>query len=330
MRRREFITFLGGMAVACPLAARAQQPERMRRIGWNAIGADDGGPERSQRLGAFKQGLAALGWVAGRNLVFEERWSNSDVTQHRKNAAELAALRPDLIFAVNSPDLAAMRRATGIIPIVFASVADPVGQGFVSSLAQPGGNITGFAGAEFAIASKILELLKRLAPNVRRVAIIYDPVNSATTGYVAESEAVAAALGVEVLKTPVHNAADIERAINDLARAPNPGLVVLPSLAASLGRDVIVSLAARHRMPSVYFSRIYVESGGLASYGWDDLDLSRRAASYADRILKGEKPANLPVQLPTRFTLVVNLKAAKDIGLTLSPDVLALADELIE
>jgi putative ABC transport system substrate-binding protein len=320
---------LVGGAAAWPLAAEAQQRERVRRIGWLGASSEGPGPQQD-RLNAFKRTLAQLGWIEGGNLAFDERWANNEPARLPSLAADLVALRTDLIFVSNSQTLSAARRATGIIPIIFSVVADPVGQGFVSSLAQPGGNITGFAGSEFALATKNLELLKKIAPSVTRVSFMYDPAQPAVTGTLGEIEAVTATLGVEVSKMPVRNAGDIERSIDALALASNSGLFVLPGSATVSQRELIVALAARHRLPAVYSQRYFAVSGGLASYGTDDLDLTRRAASYADRILKGEKPADLPVQLPTKFELVLNLKTAKAMGLTLPPEVLALADEVIE
>jgi len=328
IRRREFIAGLGG-AAAWPLAAKAQQRERTRRIGWLSTSSADPGPY-PDRLTAFKRGLADLGWIEGSNLVFDERWANDDPARLRPQAAELVARRPDVIFVASSAALAAMRRATGIIPIVFSVVADPVGQGFVSSLAQPGGNITGFAGNEFVLRTKLLELLKKIAPGVARVAFVFDPAHPAATGILAEIAAAAPSLGLEVVRTPVRNAEEIERSINALAHEPNNGLLVAAGAATALHRKLIADLAARHRLPAVYSDRYFVASGGLASYASDALDLCRRAASYTDRILKGEKPANLPVQLPTKFQLVLNLKTAKAMDLVLSPEVHALADEIIE
>jgi putative ABC transport system substrate-binding protein len=332
MQRRDFITLLGGAAAIWPMVARAQQDGRVRRIGFLATGArDDAGGPSQRRLGAFRRGLANnLGWIEGRNLVIDERWPGTNPEHLRAAAAEIAGLRPDVIFVSNSSALAAIRRTTGTIPIVFAVVADPVGQGFVSSLAQPGGNITGFAAYEFALATKVLELLKKMAPGVTRVAVVYDPVQPSSTGTLAELEAVAASLGVQLSKASVRNANEIERAIDALAREPNGGLYVQASPATALHRELVVALAARHRLPAVYSLRYFAASGGLASYGVDDADLSRLAASYVDRILKGEKPADLPVQLPTKFEFVINLKTAKAMGLVLSPEVLALADEVIE
>jgi putative ABC transport system substrate-binding protein len=284
------------------------------------------------RLNAFKRGLAALGWIEGRNLAFEGRWANNDAARLRAQAEELAALRPELIFVTGSETLAAIRRTTGIVPIIFALVFDPVGQGFVSSLAQPGGNITGFAASEFAIATKSLELLKKIAPGVTRVAFAYDPEQPTAAGTFAEIETAAAVLGVKVSKLPARNSKDIEESVNALARAPGGGLFVLASTATLLHLEMITALAMRHHLPAINSGagRHFVTGGGLASYGTDDLDICRRAASYADRILKGEKPADLPVQLPTKFELVLNLKTAKAIGLVLSPEVLVLADEVIE
>jgi putative ABC transport system substrate-binding protein len=245
-------------------------------------------------------------------------------------AGQLAALRPDLIYVATSGSLAAVRRTAGTIPIVFSSIADPVGQGFVSSLAQPGGTITGFAAAEFGAATKDLELLKKIAPGVMRVAFMYDPAQPGASGAFAEVEAAAAILGVEVSKTPVRDTGEIERAIDALTQAPNVGLFLFPSPAVAVHQELVVSLAIRHRLPAIQQFRYFPAGGGLASYGPDDLDLARRAASYADRILKGEKPADLPVQLPTKFELVLNLKTARTMGLVIPESVLALADEVIE
>jgi putative ABC transport system substrate-binding protein len=327
MKRREFITLLGGVAASWPLAARAQQPkERLRRIGW--LNTEGTGPSRS-RLNAFKGGLVDLGWIEGRNLAFEER-SGGEVERLRSFAVELAALRPDLIFVSNSVSLAAMRRATGTIPILFATITDPVGQGFVPSLAQPGGNITGFAGAEFAVATKVLELLKKIAPGITHVAYMYDAVLPTAIGAFPEVEAAALSLGLELSKSPVRNAGEIERAVNALAQTPNAGLFLFASPTIAQNQELIVTLAARYGLPAVHTLRYFATGGGLASYWPDDIDLSRRAASYADRILKGEKPADLPVQLATKFELVLNLKTAKATGLVIPESVLAIADEVIE
>jgi putative ABC transport system substrate-binding protein len=327
MRRREFITLLGS-AAAWPLAARAQQSEgRLRRIGWLEVQST---MPVMRRLDAFKRGLADLGWVEGRNLAFEGYSANDDPERLRSAAAELASLRPDLIFVENSVSLGAARRATGTVPILFATVTDPVGQGFVSSLAQPGGNITGFAGAEFDVAGKELEVLKKIAPAVTRVAFLYDPAQPAASGVFAEVESAARSLSVELSKAPVRNATEIEHAIDALRQAPNAGLFVFPSPMMTLNQELIVTMTTQYRLPAIHQFRYFPEGGGLASYGTDDVDLCRRAASYADRILKGEKPANLPVQLPTRFQLLLNLKTAKAMGLVIPENMLALADEVIE
>jgi putative ABC transport system substrate-binding protein len=328
LKRREFITLLGGAATAWPLAARAQQVGPMRRIGWLSTAAKETGSALS-RLDAFKRALADLGWIEGRNVVFEERWASNDTERLRSSAVELATLRPDLIFVANSPSLAAVRRATGTIPILFASIADPIGQGFVSSLAQPGGNITGFAGIEFTVVTKQLELLKKIA-RLTRVAFMYDPAQPASAGGFAEAEIAAPSLGLELSRTPVRNAGEIERAIDALAQAPNAGLLLFAGPAITLNQELIVTMTIRYRLPAVQTFRYFVAGGGLASYGNDDVESSRRAASYADRILKGAKPADLPVQLETKFELVLNLKTAKAMGLVIPESVLAIADEVIE
>jgi len=313
--RRALIAALGS-AAAWPIVARAQQAERVRRVGILA-----GPPTRD----AFKQGLAKLGWTEGRNLRFEERWAdnNADLPGH---AMQLARLAPDVIFVVGSPALRAMWRAGPDVPIVFASVADPVEQGFVSSLAHPGGNITGFAVAEFGITTKQLDLLKKLAPKLERIAFLDDPAQPALAGVWSEMETAAPSLALRVLKVPVHNAEEIERAIATLAREPASGLFV-SVIENSL---MIPPLALRHRLPAVYPFRFYVESGGLVSYGPDATDLYRRAALYVDRILRGEKPRDLPVQLPTKFEFIINLQTARTIGLHVPPTLLAIADEVIE
>jgi putative ABC transport system substrate-binding protein len=328
MKRRQFIALFGGAAAAWPLTARAQG-QAMRRIGWLSTNSKVGGQALS-RFNAFKRGLADLGWIEGRNVAFEEGWANNDTERLRSLAANLAASRPDLIFVGNSPSLAAIRRATGTIPIVFAEVADPVGQGFVSSLAQPGGNITGFAGAEFTAVTKSLELLKKISPTIARVAFMYDPGQPAATGSFAEVAVAAPSLGVSILKTPVRDAREIEHAINALTEGPSSGLFAYPGPVIVLNNELIIATATRLRLPAVHIFRYFVAAGGLAAYGTDDVDLSRRAATYADRILKGAKPADLPVQLPTKFQLWINLKTAKAMGLVIPESVLAVADEVIE
>jgi putative tryptophan/tyrosine transport system substrate-binding protein len=331
MRRRDFIAGLGG-AAAWPLAAHGQQSDRMRRIGILQLGSSRTAVRSvgQIQLEAFKRGLAELGWIEGRNIRFEERWADDNLQLLPIYAAELARLTPDAIFVSNSPTLREMRQATSEIPIVFAAVADPVGQGFVSSLALPGGNITGFVSREFGLATKTLELLKKVAPAVEHVAFLYDPQQPAAVGIWAEIEAAAPLLGMQPSKVPVRTAGEIETAIPALARASNSGVYVLASPATDLHRELIATLAQRHRLPVVHEFRYFVEVGGLASYGPDDDDLSRRAASYVDRILRGEKPRDLPVQLPTKFQLVINLKAAKALGLEIPPGILAIADEVIE
>jgi putative ABC transport system substrate-binding protein len=278
---------------------------------------------------AFKEGLAGLGWSEDRNLRFEERWTDNAAGLDL-NAMELARLAPDAIFVTGSPSLRAMRRASVNIPIVFGSVADPVEQGFVSSLAHPGANITGFAVVEFGFAPKQLDLLKKLAPKLERITDLYDPANPAWAGDWGEVEAAAPLLALGALKVPVRDAEDIERAIEALAREPNSGLYVTTTPATIRYRELIAALALRHRLPAVYRFRFHVESGGLVSYGPDLIDQCRRAASYVDRILRGEKASDLPVQLPTRFELVLNLKTAKALGLTIPETLLATADEVIQ
>jgi putative tryptophan/tyrosine transport system substrate-binding protein len=329
VRRREFITLLGGAAAVWPLAARAQQPEGRRRIGvlMNLAERD---PEGQARTGALREGLAKLGWTEGRELQIEYRWFAGDPDRARAYAAELVKLKLEVIFAGATPSVAALQRETRSVPIVFAQVADPVGAGFVASLARPGGNITGFASFDYAIAAKWLELLKQIAPQVTRVAVIYDLTNPETKEYLPVIEAAARSFGVQVSISVVRNAAEIERAIEEFTREPNGGLIPLPTPLMAVHRDLIISLAARHRLPNVYAWRYYPMAGGLASYGIDNIELYRRAASYVDRILKGEKPGDLPVQQATKFGLVINLKTAKALGLEIPPMLLARADEVIE
>jgi ABC-type uncharacterized transport system substrate-binding protein len=328
VQRREFITLLGG-AATWPLAARAQQPEGRRRIGvlMNLAERD---PEGQARTGALREGLAKLGWTEGRELQIEYRWFAGDPDRARAYAAELVKLKPEVIFAGATPSVAVLQRETRSVPIVFAQVADPVGAGFVASLARPGGNITGFASFEYAIAAKWLELLKQIAPQVTRVAVIYDLTNPETKEYLPVIEAAARSFGVQVSISVVRNAAEIERAIEEFTREPNGGLIPLPTPLMAVHRDLIISLAARHRLPNVYAWRYYPMAGGLASYGIDNIELYRRAASYVDRILKGEKPGDLPVQQATKFELVINLKTANTLGLDPPISLLARTDEVIE
>jgi putative tryptophan/tyrosine transport system substrate-binding protein len=329
MKRREFITLLGGAAAAWPVAAWAQQGDRMRRIGvLMSVAAD--GPEGQARLAAFTNRLQQLGWIDGRNVRVDQRWGAGDAERTRQYGAELVALGPDVILASGDHSVVALQRATGTVPIVFALVSDPVGTGYVESLARPGGNTTGFTLFEYSTSGKYLELLKEVAPGVKRAAVIRESGTATGTGQFAAIQAVALALGVELSPIGVSNADEIERALAAFARAPNGGLVVTGSAPAAVHSNLIVTLAARHKLPAVYFGRFVVTAGGLISYGPDFIDEHRRAANYVDRILKGEKPADLPVQAPTKYELVINLKTAKALGLELPASVLARADEVIE
>ena len=329
MRRRDFIVMVGGAAAARPLLARAQQTERMRRIGF-LLALAENDPEARERVEAFRQGLEKLGWTAGHNVTVDYRWASGDGERLRAMAAELVQLRPDVIVAGATTALAALHRATRDIPIVFAQVTDPVGLGFVASLARPGGNITGFTQHEFGLAVKWLELLKQIAPRVERVAVIYDADNPAAVGHLATIEAALPAFGVELTSSGVRSTAEIERAIEALAAGPNGGLIVLPGGGPAARRERIIALAEQHRLPAVYAFRYWVLSGGLASYGIDNIDLYRRAAAYVDRVLKGEKAGELPVQHATKFQLVINLKTAKALGLEPPITLLARTDEVIE
>jgi len=330
MKRREFISLIGGAAAAAlPLAARAQQGEPMRRIGaLMSTAADDA--EGQARIAAFQQGLQQFGWTIGRNVRIDSRWPAGDAERTRRYAEELVALAPDVVLATGSAAAAPLLQATRTVPVVFVIVPDPVGAGFVNSLARPGGNATGFIQFEYGISGKWLELLKQIAPGVRRAAILRDPAISAGIGQFGAIQAVAPSLGLETSPINVRAADEIERAIADFARSPNGGLIVTGSGLAIVHRHLIIALAAKHRLPAVYFQRTLVADGGLISYGADVLDQYRRAASYVDRILKGEKPADLPVQTPTKYELVINLKTAKALGLEIPSSVLARADEVIE
>jgi putative tryptophan/tyrosine transport system substrate-binding protein len=328
MRRRAFISLLGG-AATWPLSARAQQGEPMRRIGvLMSTSADD--PEGQARLAAFQQGLQQFGWTVGRNVRIDSRWPEGDSERLRRYAAELVALSPDVILATGSAAAGPLLQATRTIPVVFVIVPDPVGAGFVNSLSRPGGNATGFIQFEYGISGKWLELLKQIAPGVARAAILRDPAISAGIGQFGAIQAVAPSLGVEVSPLNVRDAGEIERAIADFARSANAGLIITGSALAVVHRHLIITLAAKHRLPAVYFQRTLVADGGLISYGADALDQYRRAVGYVDRILKGEKPADLPVQMPTKYELVINLKTAKALGLEIPSSLLARADEVIE
>jgi putative tryptophan/tyrosine transport system substrate-binding protein len=333
MRRREFITLLGGAAAGpsllWPLAARAQQGERMRRIGvLMTLAADD--PQSQRRMTAFVQGLQQLGWTDGRNVRIDYRWSAGNAEDIRKYAAELAALAPDVILAAASPAVGALLQATRTVPIVFVNVADPVGAGFVDSLARPGGNATGFTNFEYAMGGKWLELLKEIAPRVTRVAVLRDPAIAAGPGLFGAIQAVAPSVGVAASPVNVRDAPEIERAIMAFVRSPNGGLIVTGSPLAVVHRELIVTLAAQHKLPAIYYERFFTAGGGLISYGPDQADEFRRTAAYVDRILKGEKPADLPVQAPVKYDLAINLKTAKSLGLTVPEKLLVAADEVIE
>ena len=330
MKRREFIALLGGAAAAWPLAARAEeQPERMRRIGMIVGSADN--PEGQSRLGAFRQALAALGWMEGRNARIDLRWGAANTGLTQAFAEEIVGLNPDLIFAETTPVVAAVLRDSRKIPLVFVNVSDPVGSGFVESLARPGGLVTGFISNEASLASKWLELLKETVPQLKRAALLFNPQ---TASYVEPFwnafEAAAASFAVQPIAARVHDVAELEVAIGDLARVPNSGLVVMAEIFATVHQQRIVELAAAHGLPAIYPFDFFARNGGLMSYGVDIDDLFRRAAAYVDRILRGAKPSDLPVQAPTKFQLIVNLKTAKTLGLAIPDKLLATADEVIE
>jgi len=328
MRRREFITLIGGAAAAWPVAASAQQPARVRSIGvLMSLGADD--REGQARLAAFLQELQQLGWMVGRNARIDIRWG-ADVATIRKKAAELVALAPDVIVTGGAAGLGPLLDASRTVPIVFVLVADPVGAGFVDSLARPGGNATGFLAVEYGMGGKWLELLKQIAPRVTRAAVIRDPAISAGIGLFGAIQSAAPGLGMDVTPVNARDESEMERAVAAFARSPNAGMIVTPSALANAHRDLIVTLAARYKLPAVYYSRPFVAAGGLVSYAPDIMDQYRLSAGYVDRILRGEKPADLPVQAPTKYELTVNLKTAKALGLTVPPSLLARADEVIE
>jgi putative ABC transport system substrate-binding protein len=332
IRRREFIELLGGAAatpILGPLAARAQQAERIRRIGvLMSLAADD--RQGQARVAAFVQGLRELGWTDGRNLRIDTRWGAGDADRSRRYAAELIALAPDVILASGGTVVGTILQATRAVPIVFTQTPDPVGAGFVANLARPGGNATGFMLFEYSMSGKWLELLKEIAPRVTRAAVLRDPAIAQGLGQFGAIQAVAPSFGVEVSPVDVRDAGEIERAVAAFAHSSNGGLIVTGSGLAIIHRELIVTLAARHKLPAVYFTRLIVIAGGLISYGPDTIEPHRRAAGYVDRILKGEKPADLPVQAPTRYELVINLKTAKALGLAVPPTLLARADEVIE
>jgi putative tryptophan/tyrosine transport system substrate-binding protein len=329
MRRREFITLFGGAAAAWPIAARAQQGERMRRIGVLHTPAPDD-PHGQARNTAFLQALAQSGWIEGRNVRIDIRWGAADAERIRRIVAELVALAPDVIFATGSVTVGPLLEATRSIPIVFVLVPDPVAAGFVNSLARPGGNATGFINFEYGISAKWLELLKEMSPDVKRVGVVRDPTLAVGAGQFGAMQSVAPSLGVELSPLQVRDAREIERTVTAFAHSPGGGIIVTGSALAVAHRDLIVTLAARHKLPAVYFFRPFVVGGGLMSYGPDFVDQYRRAAGYVDRILKGEKPADLPVQAPTKYELVINLKTAKALGISVPATLLARADEVIE
>jgi putative ABC transport system substrate-binding protein len=328
MNRRNLITLLGG-AAAWPLAARAQQPERMRRIGFLLTGLPADDPEGQARITAFVQGLQQLGWTDGRNVRIDFRWGLGDADRLRTSATELVALAPDAMLAGGNPAVAALQQASRTLPIVFAGAVDPVGSGYVASLARPGGNTTGFMGVEFGLSAKWLELLKQIAPRVTRAAVVRNPGVSSATSQFAAIQAVAPSFGVELTPVGGGDPSEIERDITNFARGPNDGLIV-PGQLGQVQRATLIALAARHRLPAVYSFRRFVTDGGLISYGPDIPESYRLAAGYVDRILKGDRPADLPVQAPTKYQTVINLKTAKALGLDVPATVLARADEVIE
>ena len=331
MKRREFVLALAGTALVPPIAGAAQLGDRVRIIGMlMPFGESD--PEALTRLAAFQQRLQDLGWNVGRNLRIEARWAANDQKLTRAYAAELVGIAPDVILAAGTPALAALTKSTGSLPIVFVAVPDPVGQGLVAGVARPGSNATGFANLDFPVGGKWLELLKDIAPGVTRVALLFNPETSAGGGsdFVWRLEEGARALSVQSTAGPVHEPGDIERTIEAVARSPNGGLIVLPDNFINAHRELIVALAERYRLPAIYPFGFFVRGGGLLSYGVDVIDMYRGAASYVDRILKGAKPGDLPVQQPVKFELVINLKTAKALGLTVPPSLLARADEVIE
>src|SRR5215813_3719639 len=327
--RRKFLATLGGAAVAWPRVARAQQPERVRRVGV-LVPAAAGDPVFLARVGAFLQGLAVLDWSIGRNVQVDARWAITDAAEIRRHAAELIALTPDVILAHGTTTLGPLRQVSRTVPTVFTSIADPVGAGFVESMARPGGNATGFIAFEWSISGKWLELLKEIAPGVTRAVVLRDAELGSGASQFAVIQAVAPSLRVEVNPVNVGGAAEIERAAAAFARAPNGGLIATGGGRIRFHRDLIVKLAARHKLPAVYYDRVFVDSGGLISYGPDFVDQFRRAAGYVDRVLKGEKPTDLPVEAPTKYETILNLKTAKALGLEVPPTLLARADKVIE
>jgi putative ABC transport system substrate-binding protein len=329
MKRREFITLLGGAAAAWPLAAQAQQPVRVRRVGV-LVGSGEDDPLTKVRLATFLQGLEKLGWSEGRNVRIDYRFAPGGAGREQAIAQELLALQPEVIFASSTGVTAAAQREIRGIPIVFCNVSDPIGSGFVASLARPGGNLTGFLLYEASIGGKWLAMLKEIAPQLARVAFIANPKTAPYDYFLRAAEALAPSLAIELVPSPVETAADIERAIESFARMPNGGLLLPPDGTTLLHRDLIIALAARHRLPAVYSGRYWVIAGGLMCYETDASDQFRQVATYVDRILRGEKPADLPVQAPVKYETVLNLKTARTLGLDVPPGLLVAADEVIE
>jgi ABC-type uncharacterized transport system substrate-binding protein len=331
MKRREFITLLGGAAATWPLAARAQQGERMRRIGVLMGGAEDD-VEAQGRVIAFRQELQRLGWIEGRNLRIDYRYAAGDAARAQAHAKELIALLPDGVMAGGSTAMVALGKQTNTIPIVFTNASDPIGSGLVASLARPGGNVTGFTAVELTVGGKYLEMLKEVAPGVARLALVFNPdtVPGGRSQFLRSLEKAAPSIGLRAILAPVRDTAQIDDVGTVLGPEPGGGLVVLNDIFMVTNRKRIIALAARHRLPAVYPVRVYAADGGLMSYGGDTADMGRRAAGYIDRILKGERPAELPVQQPTKFELVINLKTAKALGIEVPPTLLARADEVIE
>jgi putative ABC transport system substrate-binding protein len=329
MRRREFFAFIGGAAATWPLAARTQEIDRVRRIGiLLAVSPED--TEFQSWIGAFLQALALLGWTIGQNIRVETRWARGSASEIRRHATELVALAPDIIVAHGASTVRPLLQSTRTVPVVFPIAGDPVGAGFVESLARPGGNATGFMSTEFSMAAKWLELLKEIAPHVSRVAVLRDATQGSGNSQFAAIQAVAPLLRVEVTPINMRDANEIERGVAAFARLPNGGLVLTAGPGATRYRQAIIMLAAHHKLPAVYYERFFVAGGGLVAYGTNFIDHYRRAAGYVDRILRGEKPADLPVQAPTKYELVINLKTAKALGLTVPPTLLVRADEVIE
>ena len=329
MRRREFIRVFGGVAATWPLAARAQQPERMRRVGL-LLGYSEGDAEGQASVAAFRQRLQELGWTEGHNIRIDMRWAGADPNKARSFAKELIGMKPDVVVPSSNLVTEIVQQETQTIPVVFVFVGDPVGSGFVTNVARPGGNLTGFPVFETAIAGKWVEIFHEIAPNVGRVGFIIVPETPAHVGFLHAAEAASLPLQIKLIPLAVHNASEIERAVSEFAREPNGGLIVVPHAVTVEHRNDILGLAARYHLPALYSLRNVAQSGGLISYGTNPIDPFRHGATYVDRILKGEKPGDLPVQLPTKYELIINLKTAKSLGLIVPPSLLARADEVIE